>query len=872
MRGQLRNRLGVLQGDLSGSGGALQRFLAELPGALPAAARLERLQSRWLPAPVPPWPEGVVIAADRPGPLGESLVAPGLSADRAPCPQCLAELFDPRSRRHRHPFISCCACGPRYSVATALPFCRAHTTYAAFPPCPACAAEFSDPADRRFHAETLTCPACGPRLRWLGPSGELRAEGEAALEEACRLVREGRILALQGVAGSQLLVDARQGEAVARLHRRKRRPSKPFAVLVADPWSLAGVVEVSAAEERALRHPAAPIVLLRRRFRAAARAAAGDAGAEAATELIAPGSPSLGVMLPASGLHHLLARALDRPLVATSGNRGGEPLCHTPEEAVERLAGLADGFLTHTLAIARPLDDSLLQVVAGRPALLRRARGFVPEPLPWIGPLPPTPTRATDAPPAEPSPPAEPPCPAEAPRPAESPRLAEAPVADPEAPGSRVAASRSAVLAVGGEWKAAPGLVVGDRLWLAPHLGDLAEAAVQRRWQALLAAHLTPSALDALDAPADALLDAPLEGVPEGPQGGEPGGERPPLRLACDAHPGYGSQHWTRALAERHRLPLTTVPHHLAHGLAVLAERGEQPPLLVVACDGLGLADPATAGEGERLWGGELLWIEGLAAAGLRWQRLAALRPFPLPGGDRASREPRRCALGLLTALGPEALTHPGAATTLQAFSPGERALLRAAIASGCNAPLTSSLGRFLDGVTSLLGLAQTLSHEGEGGLRWQGAAARWGLARGGGAGPNVEGRQARRPWRLPLRPARPGEAGAPPLGRWDWEPLLWALLHHRAAGGSAEEAAWRVERALVRGIMRGAGAATRWTGCRRVALTGGGFQNRSLLEASVAGLRRGGLEPLWAERVPANDGGLALGQAWAVQVSERDV
>ena len=135
-----------------------------------------------------------------------------------------------------------------------------------------------------------------------------------------------------------------------------------------------------------------------------------------------------------------------------------------------------------------------------------------------------------------------------------------------------------------------------------------------------------------------------------------------------------------------------------------------------------------------------------------------------------------------------------------------------------------------------------------------------------------MEGWQALRPWRLPLRPARPGEAGAPPLGRWDWEPLLWALLHHRAAGGSAEEAAWRVERALVRALARGAGAAARWTGCRRVALTGGCFQNRSLLEATVAGLWRGGLEPLWAERVPANDGGLALGQAWAAQVIQRDV
>ena len=166
--------------------------------------------------------------------------------------------------------------------------------------------------------------------------------------------------------------------------------------------------------------------------------------------------------------------------------------------------------------------------------------------------------------------------------------------------------------------------------------------------------------------------------------------------------------------------------------------------------------------------------------------------------------------------------------------------------------------------MTSLLGLAQTLSHEGEGGLRWQGAATRGALARQGAAQPS-----SAPPWRLPLRPSPPAAPDGLPLGRWDWEPLLRALLAHQAAGGSAEEAAWRVERALVRGIVRGAGAAARWSGCRRVALTGGCFQNRTLLEGCAHGLRRGGWEPLWAERVPCNDGGLALGQAWAAHAHQ---
>lgn len=333
----------------------------------------------------------------------------------------------------------------------------------------------------------------------------------------------------------------------------------------------------------------------------------------------------------------------------------------------------------------------------------------------------------------------------------------------------------------------------------------------------------------------------------------------PTTGLACDAHPGYESHQLLRRLAERHRLPLAAVPHHLAHGLAVLAEQGRQPPLLVVAWDGLGLAAPTSSQPQERLWGGELLLIHGLREGGLHWERLAALRPFPLPGGEKASREPRRCALGVLAAAGEWALTHPGASHTWQAFALPERPLLLQAITEGCNAPFTSSLGRWLDAMVSLLGLAQRLSYEGEGGLRWQGAAAR-------GHGPGSAADGGHPAWPLPLRSSRRGEGAVLPLGRWDWEPLLAALLADRGAGGSVDRAAWQLERALVVGLLEGVSAAATWSGCRQVALAGGCFQNRSLLEGCVQGLRRRGLEPLWSELVPCNDGGLALGQAWAAQ------
>jgi len=775
LRGSLHNRFDVLEIDLCGPRAALEHFLQALPTALPVAARLEQLEVQWLDPPDPFWPEGIGLGASPAVPLGRALVAPGLSADRAPCPACLAELADPSSRRHLYPFISCCVCGPRFTLATALPFCRAHTTLEAFPLCPACAREFSDPANRRFHAETMSCPACGPRLSLLDGGGRLQAAGsEAALQAAADRLLRGQILAFQGVGGFQLLVDACNGSAVERLRQRKHRPAKPLALFVADPRELEPAVVLSGAEEEALRHPAAPIVLLRRRW-----SHPNDPWAS-----VAPGSPALGVMLPASALHHLLVGLVGRPLVATSGNRSGEPLCLAPGEALDRLAGIADAFLVHDLPIARPLDDSVLQLVDGRLALLRRARGFVPESLPL---------------PASAAPSAPPP-------------------------------SAGALLALGGDLKAAPALVWGDRLWLAPHLGDLAGAGVQHRWRSAVEAHVQGASL-------------PVAG------------------LACDAHPGYVSHQLAARLARSHGLPLTRVPHHLAHGLAVMAEHGAQPPLLVVACDGLGLGD-LDSGEGqEKLWGGELLLLHGEGGSGLHGQRLAALRPFPLPGGERASREPRRCALGLLAAAGSWALAHPGAAPVLAAFSLRERQLLLQAIAQTCNAPLSSSMGRLFDGVVSLLGLAQTLTYEGEGGLRWQGAAARWGTL-------SLETESGEEPWPFPLRPSSPGEGWSLPLGRWDWEPLLGALLTDRAAGRPAAHSAWQVERSVVQGIVKGAAAAAAWSGCRQVALTGGCFQNRSLLEGCVRGLRQGGLKPYWGEQVPCNDGGLALGQAWAVRAA----
>ncbi|MFM8278495.1 MAG: Sua5/YciO/YrdC/YwlC family protein, partial [Cyanobium sp.] len=678
LSGSAVNVAGGVRLELWGSRQALQQFVDRLPRQLPQGARLEPLQPHWRAASGAA-PAGLAIGCASASPLGAGLIATALVADRAPCARCLAELDDPQDRRYGYPFISCCSCGPRYSIATREPFCRSGSTLAAFPLCPACQAEFDDPGNRRFHAETIGCWDCGPRLRLLASDGrplapaapgfrfsdpwseppvaaplDAQLDSRAAslsspLREAVALLRSGAILALQGVGGFQLLVLAHDAAAVARLRQRKCRPHKPLALLVDAPDRLLPLLRPSAAALQALRHPAAPIVLLPCPARLHGEQLPG----------VAPGAPALGVMLPASPLHSLLARALAAPLVATSGNRSGEPLCRDPQEALQRLSAIADAFLVHDRPIARRLDDSVLQLIEGRPSLLRRSRGYAPEPL------------TLASPPAQPAAPVQPPA------------LLAAPGLTPEA--SRPAPpAAAALLALGGDLKAAPALAVGDQVWLAPQLGDLE----QWRCQQLLA-----QGLDSLS---------------------ERWGERLAAVLG-DGHP----DSLGRQLAARwpQPLPWIAVQHHLAHALSVMAEHGLEPPLLALCADGLGYGAPEQ-GHAPSLWGCELLWITACGA-----QRLACLRPLPLPGGDQAQRQPRRLALGLLAQLGAWGLEHPGARSTLAAFAPAERQLLLQALAAGLNCPFSSSLGRLFDGVASLLDLCQQLSYEGQGGLLLQGAA-----------------------------------------------------------------------------------------------------------------------------------------------------
>ena len=290
--------------------------------------------------------------------------------DVAVCTDCLRDIFDPENRRYRYPFTNCTNCGPRFSIIEALPYDRAHTSMKGFAMCRACETEYRDPSDRRFHAQPNGCPHCGPHLEFWDAKGHPLGKKEQALVSALDIVRDGQILALKGVGGFQLIVDARNADSVRRLRVRKRREEKPFALLYPSLDLIQHDCAVSKLEARLLQAPEAPIVLLSRKWNTSLLAPA-----------VAPSSPSLGVMLPYSPLHHLLMRDLGFPVVATSGNLSNEPICIDEHEALQRLEGVADYFLVHNRPIVRHVDDSVARVICDREMVLRRARGYAPLPI-----------------------------------------------------------------------------------------------------------------------------------------------------------------------------------------------------------------------------------------------------------------------------------------------------------------------------------------------------------------------------------------------------------------------------------------------------------------------------------------------------------
>ncbi len=350
--------------EVEGRPEVVAKFLLLLEQEAPPLARIERVSTRSLGLT---GDRSFSIVPSQAGGQRRTLV----SADSATCADCLRELADPADRRYRYPFINCTNCGPRFTIVRDVPYDRPLTTMSAFAMCERCAAEYHDPANRRFHAQPTCCPDCGPHLSLVAASTELPLPAGDPVTGAAGLIRAGKVLAVKGLGGYHLIVDAGNEAATAALRARKHREDKPFALMVPDLATGRALCAVDDTAARLLTSARRPIVLLPRQPGADRLIAAA----------VAPGNRQLGLMLPYTPLHHLLLDAVARPVVATSGNVSDEPIAFRDADALSRLAGIADAFLMHDRPIHIRTDDSVVRAGGGRESVLRRSRGYVPEPL-----------------------------------------------------------------------------------------------------------------------------------------------------------------------------------------------------------------------------------------------------------------------------------------------------------------------------------------------------------------------------------------------------------------------------------------------------------------------------------------------------------
>ena len=371
--GDIKNTNNGVRIDIQGGVNSLERFQNDLVATKPERAQISEIVVEEAPL------RAVSLFEIAPS---ESLAdtALALLPDTSICSQCLQELFDSSNRRYHYPFLHCMTCGPRFTLFLRMPYDRDNTTMIDFTMCEECQSEYGDPENRRFYSQTNCCPQCGPKLSLLSKNQELLADHEGAIDTAVALLHAGNIVAVKNTGGYLLLVDATNEEAVKRLRTLKKRPKKPFALLMPDMESIKSVAHVESVAEEVLTSPAAPIVLLSKR---------GETSILAPS--VAPDNPYYGVMLPHNALQLLLLLALKRPLIATSGNLSDAPLCITEEEAFTRLSPVADAFLVHNRRIKNRLDDSIVQIIHNSPMILRRARGYIPYALslpPNIAPSP----------------------------------------------------------------------------------------------------------------------------------------------------------------------------------------------------------------------------------------------------------------------------------------------------------------------------------------------------------------------------------------------------------------------------------------------------------------------------------------------------
>jgi hydrogenase maturation protein HypF len=728
--GFVRNNNGQVEIEVEGAKDAVDGFVTRLRSEAPPLACITGISTTILPVVASISP-GFSILESRSNGNSARFVPP----DTATCAQCVAELLDPQDRRYRYPFINCTNCGPRFTIINSLPYDRPATTMRSFIMCPACQTEYEDPANRRFHAQPNACHQCGPSLSWHSP--ERKCSGEDAIREALRRIGDAEVIAVKGLGGYHLMADACSSSALQKIRQRKLRQRKPFAVMMTDLHMVQRHCIISEREATELLDASRPIVLLRRKV------------SSNLPDDIAPGLNYVGVMLPYTPLHHILLSEHGQPLIATSGNLSQEPIVIDNDEARERLASIACGFLEHNREICARYDDSVCQFIDAQRTVLRRSRGLAPKPIKL-------PFKATRS-----------------------------------------------VLACGAHLKNTFCLIRQDQAYISQHIGDLDSIESSEHFESALATYLN-------------LFDLNYD------------------LIARDEHPDYLSSSIAEMLARKRNISTIPTQHHHAHIVSCMVENGLKDKVIGVAFDGLGLGTDGT------LWGGEFM-----LSTFESFRRVGHFEPVPMPGGSQAIKQPWRMALGHLVANGSNFTETFAASLEDKCGNTAVKFVLKQ-IANGINSPLTSSCGRLFDAVSALLNICIMADYEGQPAMELESLAAELSLS----ADELID-----------LIPY-PFEILSGETLVIKTSLLLDSVYKDLRARIPRAKIAARFHRTICEIVLDVCGRIRRLTACNDVCLTGGVFQNRMLLSMLLKLLPAQDFNIYIPKLLPANDGGLSLGQA----------
>ena len=699
---------------------------------------------------------------------GEIFVSP----DIAICPECKKELYDKNDRRYLHPFINCTCCGPRLTILDSMPYDRVRTSMGEFPMCEKCEYEYTHAETRRFDAQPVCCNDCGPEVYLLGR----KERGADAIRYTRKVLSEGGIVAVKGIGGFHLCCDAAKEETVARLRQRKKRPMKPFAVMMKDLDVVRRECETEPHLEEILDGHQKPIILLPKK--------------EGGTlcESVAPDNPKIGVMLPYAPVQLLLFDYQDETkvsdcLVMTSANTSGAPICRDDEDALNELSGLCDVILSHDRKIRLRADDTVMDFYRGEPYMIRRSRGYAP--LPFMM-------------------------------------------------GNEF---KGQVLAVGGELKNAFCIGKNQLFYPSPYIGDMGDVR-------------TVKALKESVKRMEELL------------------ETKPQIVACDMHPSYN----TRAAAEEMGLPVFLVQHHYAHILSCMAENEwtTEKKVIGVSFDGTGYGTDGT------IWGGEILLADYDSFT--RW---GCIEPFAQTGGDASAKEGWRIAVSLLGKIyGKEnALL---IIETLGLCEPKLAKLQFTMEERGIHTVQSTSAGRLFDAVSAILDIRKSSTFEGEASTSLQFAAEKWldaqkkkiagsedfaesGIITDYGELKSISDVAQKSVVEKNNSINRNIKADLYYLPTLS---LVKEVAERKLAGENSNQLALHFHRRLAEMIVSACEKAREETGINTVALSGGVYQNKLLLDYSVTMLEERGFHVLRHHLLPPNDGGISLGQAVAAMRS----